>query len=64
MKQCKITVGANGNCYSTYLKIHSKCGLPGLLYAEIIDALSDYDKFERGIKGTRFDTWLERKRKK
>jgi hypothetical protein len=34
--------------------------MPGLLWAEIIHALSDYGKFERGEKGTRFDPWLDK----
>jgi len=32
--------------------------VPGLLWGELVNALSDYSKFEKGKTGTRFDRWL------
>ena len=34
--------------------------LNGLLWAELVALVDDYHKFERGIKGTRFDPWLKK----
>lgn len=54
MKKTRITIATEPNCYC-------KIGrpLPALLWAEIVQVLSEYQKFEMGKKGTRFDTWLK-----
>ena len=43
------------NCGSTRIK-HS--GMPGLFFAELVRLLAEYDRFEKGKVGTRFDCWL------
>jgi hypothetical protein len=37
--------------------------MPGLLWGELQIVLQEYQDFERGIKGTRFDTWLKKNKK-
>ena len=51
----KVATGKDLGCGSTRIK-HS--GMPGLFYAELVKLLSEYDRFEKGKRGTRFDTWL------
>jgi hypothetical protein len=60
MKATRITISTDPN---VCVRLKGR-PLNGLVYAEILGLLSDYDKFERGIKGTRFDTWLAKKAKK
>ena len=53
--EIKIETGRDckGGAYSVKHK-----GMPGLLWAEIVKVADEYSKFEKGKKGTRFDTWL------
>ena len=60
MKATRITISTDPH---VCVRLNGR-PLNGLVYAEILDLLSDYDKFERGIKGTRFDYWLAKKTKK
>ena len=54
----KVATGKDLNCGSYSLSFKCKGGMPGLFWAELVKLLSEYDKFERGKKGTRFDRWL------
>ena len=54
MKKVKLTIETDPNCYC---KVHGS--MPALLWGEIQFALNDYQLFERGKKGTRFDPWLK-----
>jgi hypothetical protein len=55
MKKMRITI-ATEPTYS--LKLSR--AMPGLLWTEILTVLGEYQKFEQGMKGTRFDTWLKK----
>jgi hypothetical protein len=55
MKKTRITIATEPNCY---LKMGRS--MPGLLWGEMVILLDEYKKFEHNIKGTRFDTWLEK----
>jgi len=56
MKKRRITIGTEPN---PYVKVHGS--VPALLWGEIVEAVSEYRKFELGCKGTRFDPWLKKK---
>ena len=58
MKKVRITLATTEA--GTYCKVHGS--MPALLWADILHALNDYQKFEQGKKGTRYDTWLEPKK--
>lgn len=59
MNKVKVTLSTDRGMYRC--KVHND--IPGLLWSEILLALADYAKFEQGIKGTRFDTWLKKTQK-
>ena len=51
----KLATGKDLGCGAYRLR-HT--GIPGLLWAELVKLMDEYSRFEKGKRGTRFDTWL------
>ena len=56
MKKTRITIATDPKCFMTFGR-----PLPGLLWAEIQTLLKEYQDFEYGKSGTRFDRWLKKR---
>jgi len=56
MKHTRITIGTEPTCHVKFNRT-----VPGLLWAELVTLVSEYQRFESGKPGTRFDKWLKKK---
>jgi len=56
MKKTRITIGTERGVYCKFNR-----SLPGLFWGELVTLVHEWNLYEMGKKGTRFDRWLTKK---